>query len=420
MITVLLLLSVTFVLGDQVVQTIAAPTTSQPSASPPYQNPERPPLHFTSSPGGDTFKISIFEDLHFGEAEDATWGPEQDRRTLAVMSSILDIEKPDLVVLNGDLITGENTLLQNATLYLDKLVTPMVERNIPWASTYGNHDQQFNVNGQGILERENAYGSLSYTQRMVSGDPDRVGVSNYFLPLYRHRQKTTVAASLWFFDSRGGQAFQRVGEDGEKLQIPGVVDPAVTEWFTRTSQELKRDQNRRTRRRNGQKTPLSSLAFVHIPISAMQSFQTSSPGVDPHREPGINDDIPLDSQSGEGDAAFLSALLDEGILAVFSGHDHGNDWCMPYHRDAAASDKVASRSLFACFGRHTGYGGYGRWMRGSRQVVLQETGEVETWVRLEDGDVSGHVALNETFGVDMYPEVKKAFTSLGVNVNGTR
>lgn len=418
LITAFLLLSIAFVLRDQVLQTLASLTTGRPSTSPPHHHPERPPLHFTASPGENTFKISIFEDLHFGEAEDTTWGPEQDERTLVVMSSILDIEKPDLVVLNGDLITGEDTLLQNATLHLDKLVTPMVERNIPWASAYGNHDQEFNVNGEGILERENAYRGLTYTQRMVSGDPERVGVSNYFLPLYHHHHRQTtdeaqarddlesVAAFLWFFDSRGGKAFQRVGEDGEKVQVPGVVDPAVTEWFTRTSQKMNGNQTQR----NGQKTPMPSLAFVHIPISAMRTFQASPAGVDAHREPGINDDIPLDSQTGDSD--FLDALLNEGVLAVFSGHDHGNDWCMPY-RDAA-SERTGG-SLFACFGRHTGYGGYGHWMRGSRQVLLREDGELETWVRLEDGDVSGHVVLNTTFGADVYPEVKKAFTSLGVN-----
>lgn len=34
--------------------------------------------------------------------------------------------------------------------------------------------------------------------------------------------------------------------------------------------------------------------------------------------------------------------------------------------------------------------------------------ELETWIRLEDGNVSGHVTLNATYGVDQYPKVDKA------------
>lgn len=54
-------------------------------------------------------------------------------------------------------------------------------------------------------------------------------------------------------------------------------------------------------------------------------------------------------------------------------------------------------------------------MRGSRQILLNIRGEVETWVRLEDGDVSGRVRQNETYGQDIHPGVKKVYTSLGVD-----
>lgn len=43
-----------------------------------------------------------------GEAEGLAWGPEQDRRSLVVMRAMLKLEKPDFVVINGDLITGES------------------------------------------------------------------------------------------------------------------------------------------------------------------------------------------------------------------------------------------------------------------------------------------------------------------------
>lgn len=82
---------------------------------------------------------------------------------------------------------------------------------------------------------------------------------------------------------------------------------------------------------------------------------------------------------------------------------------------------VTGPGLALCFGRHSGYGGYGSWTRGSRQVVLDERvlrgsggsvkkREVETWVRLEDRTVSGRVVLNATYGEDRYQAVNKTYT----------
>lgn len=94
-----------------------------------------PALQFTEN---GTFQVAIFEDLHFGEAEDTDWGPLQDVNTRKVMQTVLDSEAPQLVVLNGDLITGENTLKENSTDYIDEIVAPIIEAGLPWASTYGS------------------------------------------------------------------------------------------------------------------------------------------------------------------------------------------------------------------------------------------------------------------------------------------
>jgi hypothetical protein len=37
--------------------------------------------------------------------------------------------------------------------------------------------------------------------------------------------------------------------------------------------------------------------------------------------------------------------------------------------------------------------------------------EVETWIRLEDGSISGHVTLNATYGTDQYSEVEEGESS---------
>lgn len=362
---------------------------------------DRSPLTFSED---GTFKISILEDLHFGEAEDLDWGPRQDDMTLKVMTTVLGVEKPQLAVLNGDLITGENTSLENATNYVDMIVKPLVHGGYKWASAYGNHDQGYNLSSKAMLEREQLYGSSSLTTSMISGDG--VGVTNYYISVFGSSTDTVPELLLWFFDSQGGREFQRHDASGEEIPVPGVVHAKVVHWFSKTSKELKSNYGR----------SIPSLAFVHIPVSAMLAYQQT--GLDEHREPGINDDNPIASQWPE-DRSFVDALAaTEGLLAVFSGHDHGNDFCHPHSPPSSPPSSTDSKTPFFCFGRHTGYGGYGHWMRGSRQVVFNralfshKNPNIETWVRLEDGSVSGHVFLNETYGEDVYPKVKNEQTTL--------
>ncbi|KAF9881530.1 hypothetical protein CkaCkLH20_00676 [Colletotrichum karsti] len=363
------------------------------------------PLRFSSN--GD-FKISIFEDLHFGE--DAwSFGPAQDKKTVKVMNDILDGAKPDLVVLNGDLITGENAFLENASFVLDTLVRPMLDRNLPWASTYGNHDYQFNLSGSDILAREKQW-SNARTQSMVSGD---VGVTNYYLPVYASdctKDDCTPEVLLWFFDSRGGFKYQQKDSSGKQVGNPNWVDESVVSWFKSTNSGLV-DKHKKN---------ITSLAFVHIPPDASLGVQNK--GIDPSKQPGINQDSPLSRQAegwcsdgsqktscsyGGQDKAFMEAVTGTpGMLAVFSGHDHGNSWC--YKWDGAVDGvSVKGTGVNLCFGQRSGYGGYGNWIRGSRQLLLKRDnlskGILDTSIRLESGDVVGSVSLNSTYGQDQYP-----------------
>lgn len=55
-----------------------------------------------------SFKLTVFGDLHFGENPWDDWGPEADRKSVKVMTDMLELEKPDFVAINGDLVTGES------------------------------------------------------------------------------------------------------------------------------------------------------------------------------------------------------------------------------------------------------------------------------------------------------------------------
>jgi hypothetical protein len=97
-----------------------------------------------------------------------------------------------------------------------------------------------------------------------------------------------------------------------------------------------------------------------------------------------------------------------GNGAIFVGHDHGNAWCCDYN------------GMDLCYGRHTGYGGYGTWDRRARVVELTlQPGRrplavpaaaaaaaapepwvtapvsvtAQTWVRMENGTVNSEHSL---------------------------
>jgi len=92
--------------------------------------------------GSSSFKVLQLADVHLGEDFDGDWGPEQDRKTMAVVEALLDNEKPDLVVFSGDQLTGEG-LRGNASrreVLLNKLEEPLKKRGVPWATIFGNHD----------------------------------------------------------------------------------------------------------------------------------------------------------------------------------------------------------------------------------------------------------------------------------------
>ncbi|ATY63866.1 Metallophosphoesterase [Cordyceps militaris] len=388
----------------------------------------KPPLQFTTD---GNFHISVFNDIHFGENA-AGQGPVWDSKTSQLMGTIMDAEKPQLVVLNGDLISGDQYQGSDILDHVDRIVKPIAARRLPWASTYGNHDSNYNLSRDQMLQREKTYNG-SYTERMVSGQD--AGVTNYYLPVYAdagcNASSTTSAAAcvpellLWFFDSRGGKYYRTHNRQ------PDWVDTSVVDWFKATSAQLAAAYGR----------VVPSIAFVHIPIHVTTLLQKQGPGghLDLRRHPGINDDKingqsvgwpPASNSStqpsGPGgysgrDVPFMQALAAaKGLVGLFYGHDHGNTWCYRWagHVDGLDADGAApaGTGLHLCYGQHTGYGGYGNWIRGGRQIVVTRAGlrrgTLDTHTRLETGAVVGAVTLNSTFNDDVYDLVPDTKTMM--------
>jgi hypothetical protein len=147
-----------------------------------------------------------------------------------VLKSVLDNEHSDLVVLNGDLISCEWVAPQDANGIIDQILAPIMERNLPFAATFGNHDASQTCSTKAMSEHmwNDVKGSngqkLSFTTQSVDGAVEEVGWSNYYIPIYSSADENKLAMLLWFFDSKGGRVFQPGAGD---KQVPNWVDQNV-------------------------------------------------------------------------------------------------------------------------------------------------------------------------------------------------
>ena len=126
---------------------------------------------------------------------------------------------------------------------------------------------------------------------------------------------------------------------------------------------------------------LPAVAFQHIPSKDFFFDDTLCQGLD-------------------GDGGFEPVDYDAGIARTLShsghvhflgvGHNHGNDYCCPY----------SDTKMHVCFGRHSGYGGYGSWERGGRVYELtiheedQHALHWKSWVRLESGTIEDEISYS--------------------------
>ncbi|CAM8905979.1 unnamed protein product [Rhodiola kirilowii] len=340
-------------------------------------------IHETAS-GCSAFRIALFADLHFGENAWTDWGPRQDVKSLAAMSAILDSENPDFVVYLGDVITANNMVVANASLYWDQAISPTRDRGIPWATVFGNHDdaafvwpeEWFSVTGipplhcpvdscsgeEGcsfkgtrrtqLVKSEILQNNLSYSK---SGPRELwPSVSNYVLRVSAPQNPEKVAVLLYFLDSGGGS-------------YPEIISHAQIKWLQEKSAEMNPDSS------------LPELIFWHIPSEAYSKVAPVSEIQAPCVGSINYEKVQFQNQE-MGMMEFLASR--PSVKAIFVGHNHGLDWCCPYEK------------LWLCFARHTGYGGYGRWARGARIIeITWNPLTIKSWIRMENNTVHSELLL---------------------------
>jgi hypothetical protein len=283
------------------------------------------------------FKIVQFTDIHW------QWGDEKDTQTAKLMGEILDLERPDLVVLTGDSISGKE--LKTAGAYesaYSNLTRPIVERGIPWGAVFGNHDDE------GCLSRKDQMTLMRNIPYCLAqpGPADIDGVGNYTLCLY-DASGSHVNNVLYLIDS--------LGYAPKDIEGYAWISRKQINWFVQQAKAFEKQ--------HGEKFP--SLVFFHIPIPEYhQAFDEKISGVKQE-----------DVCCSKINSGFFAALLEAGAAGTFVGHDHVNDY----------DGKLFGIRL--CYGRCTGFNTYGKegFSRGARVILLKEgESEFQTWIRAAD------------------------------------
>ena len=280
-----------------------------------------------------TFKIAQFTDIHWDN------NSPNCAKTIETIQHVLTIEKPDIAILTGDIVTIGPA--KEGWLVISKI---FINNKIPWAITLGNHDTDPKITRDQIFEL------LEPLPFFVgSKGPELYGCGNYALPI-RSSDKKLVSAVIYCLDSNDYPKDKRIGEYD-------FIRSDQINWYRKTSDQFTASNNQ---------TPIPSLAFFHIPLLEYRNL------IDKKTTLGENNESVVAAEINSG---FFAAMVEKSdVMGVFVGHNHENNYIGVDHGIALA------------FGEVTGSNAYGNFERGSRIIELHE-GEFkfDSWIRTKSG-----------------------------------
>ena len=299
------------------------------------------------------FKIVQFTDIHYNITSESA--PVK----IEVIKRVIAEEKPDLVVFTGDIVT-----CRPQQKGWEEVLATVIEPQIPYIVTLGNHDQEHDWTREQIAEYlEKQPGSL-----FLRGPKDIKGEGNFVAELSGKDGKT--ANLLYFMDSN---AYNHVsGNSGW-----GWFDFNQVGWYRQTSR-------RYTEQNEGK--PYPALAFFHIPLQEYRTlFDTININYFNFVKP-----LPVYGERNERECSgilntgMFAAMVESGdVMGTFVGHDHYNNYIGCLDGICLAYGLCTGENNLRC---------------GGRVIELSESRRsFDTWIRRGDGEVAFKVNYPESF-----------------------
>lgn len=245
--------------------------------------------------GAGQFRILCISDIHAGIGYN-------EALTAAYLKILLKKTNPDLVLMLGD-IAGPGEIHIENTVQLRKMLTsltaPIENKKIPWASVFGNHDDNFGVSNE---EAQKIYGEFPLCLSKAGPEEFR-GSGTYTLTVF-DRNGTKPVFNIYAFDSHGSDLNPKRGVDFNQVK-----------WYYSVSEKLEKEQNR----------VLPALAVMHIPLTEMGEASLSP------EENGLTGEFGEKVSCNSLNNGLFRACLERGDIKYFCfGHDHSNNFTLNY------------------------------------------------------------------------------------------
>lgn len=265
-------------------------------------------------------KNGEFKILHLTDCQDVY---PANQTMVQFIKHTLQKYNPDLVVLGGDNCVDDTGNVEKA---ITEIATIFVESETYFTLVFGNHDREGGRGENDVL--------LSYYQQ-AGGEyclaydevPALSGVGTHNLPILSS-DGTKVAYNLYMFDSGTSGYKDENGNEGYECVYPDQIN-----WFKETNSAY-------TANNGGDVIP--SMAFQHIIVGEIMDVfykekSDAALSVESKFCNGKEYDLTVADFSAIKDGMLLEppcpgvenfgqfdALVEQGTVAVFSGHDHVN------------------------------------------------------------------------------------------------
>ena len=245
-------------------------------------------------------------------------------KTEELIRQAIEAEKPDLVVVAGDMLSDFFICANNKTIpeALRKLGDIFEDTKTPFAVTFGNHDHDLEDK---VSVKEMAEILMEYEYCVNSAEGCDPGTYN--IPILSS-DGSKYALNVYMMDS-----------NNKNKEVGGYqgVYPYQVEWYKAKSDELKAANG-------GQVVP--SVVFQHIPVKEIfqliKEVDKTEAGTAVYRSDDgkwykLNDERIIDAGKGLGEAPCpenldvttgqYEAWLEKGdVIGAFFGHDHVNNF----------------------------------------------------------------------------------------------
>ncbi len=269
------------------------------------------------------FKVVQLTDVHIGGG---SMSKDKDRKAMNAVAAMLTYEKPDLVILTGDMVypVPFQAGTFNNSISTEMLITLLEKLGVYYAPIFGNHDSEaYSTHSREEIGDMWAADHLKYSL-FKHGPEDVDGVGNYIIKVKNTAGKVTNA--FYLIDSNEYLENDPMGILGDYDRIH---DNQI-EWYKNSVKAIDAAND------DGDAI-FSSYAFFHIPIQEYDAAWKE------YAENGYNDTENVKYIAGgyhEPDETvccstesenFFETILELGSTkATFCGHDHVNNAILNY------------------------------------------------------------------------------------------